>query len=441
MDDSLALVAARLRKGVASSSQVQRELALSQATVSRIISSLGAAVVRIGRGRSTQYGLRRDISGIGDQWPIFEIDALGAPVQRGRLYALHGNQYWFEARTALHSSLTDGLPYFLQDLWPQGFIGRTVPRRHPDLDLPERIADWNDDHVLTFLVRRGEDLIGSWVIGDESLERYLRASQRAPAIVRVDERPRAYEALAQAAIAGDPAGSSAGGEHPKFTSLVSKEESVYHVLVKFSPEGDDPVSRRWADLLIAEHVALSSWCRAQGELSTTELVFGERRVFLESRRFDRVDAVGRRGVISLAALDDAFLGRRQDWTRSTRDLASMGKISAADFEVVRRTAAFGRVIANTDMHFGNLSFFAPWDAGYSLAPLYDMLPMRYAPSVANALPAEPMEVPVPTADSLDIWAETVSLGIEFWGTVAAHPKISASFAELARANAGILRQA
>ena len=43
---------------------------------------------------------------------------------------------------------------------------------------------------------------------------------------------------------------------------------------------------------------------------------------------------------------------------------------------------FGRCIANIDMHFGNLSFF--WSkvedtVSLNLAPIYDMLPMLYAP--------------------------------------------------------------
>ncbi|MDQ8208272.1 HipA domain-containing protein [Coraliomargarita sp. SDUM461003] len=40
----------------------------------------------------------------------------------------------------------------------------------------------------------------------------------------------------------------------------------------------------------------------------------------------------------------------------------------------------GELIANTDMHWGNLSFFLPEQSPYPLAPVYDMLPMRFRPS-------------------------------------------------------------
>ncbi|TVP80016.1 MAG: hypothetical protein EA353_04940 [Puniceicoccaceae bacterium] len=41
---------------------------------------------------------------------------------------------------------------------------------------------------------------------------------------------------------------------------------------------------------------------------------------------------------------------------------------------------FGELIANTDMHFGNLSYFLPDEAPYPLAPVYDMLPMQFPPA-------------------------------------------------------------
>jgi len=40
-------------------------------------------------------------------------------------------------------------------------------------------------------------------------------------------------------------------------------------------------------------------------------------------------------------------------------------------------AAIARLIANTDMHLGNLTFHV--EGTFRLAPAYDMLPMAYAP--------------------------------------------------------------
>ena len=58
-----------------------------------------------------------------------------------------------------------------------------------------------------------------------------------------------------AALAGDVPGSSAGGEQPKFTATVDDGGTLRHVLVKFSPTLDTLVGRRWADLLVCEHLA------------------------------------------------------------------------------------------------------------------------------------------------------------------------------------------
>ncbi|MEX0633795.1 HipA domain-containing protein [Serratia ureilytica] len=45
--------------------------------------------------------------------------------------------------------------------------------------------------------------------------------------------------------------------------------------------------------------------------------------------------------------------------------------------------AFGRVIANSDMHQGNLSFLWITQRPVMLAPLYDMLPMAFARQAAR----------------------------------------------------------
>jgi hypothetical protein len=74
-------------------------------------------------------------------------------------------------------------------------------------------------------------------------------------VLTLAARARQYPALADAAIAGDPAGSSAAGEHPKFTAVLQRGSQVRQVLVKFSPTINDRVSQRCSDLLVAEHLA------------------------------------------------------------------------------------------------------------------------------------------------------------------------------------------
>ena len=66
--------------------------------------------------------------------------------------------------------VTDGLPYFLQDQRPAGFLGRGVPQRFPELALPQRVTDWSDDHYLRYLTQRGSDSVSDLVLGDAALD-------------------------------------------------------------------------------------------------------------------------------------------------------------------------------------------------------------------------------------------------------------------------------
>src|SRR5207253_10921946 len=95
-----------------------------------------------------------------------------------------------------------------------------------DLRLPPRLTDWSDHHILLAMSRRGEDLPGNFVIGEESFARWQ-------VLEPVSRSRDDYPALAEATIAGHPPGSSAGGERPKFGALVGNQ----HMLVKFAGRG------------------------------------------------------------------------------------------------------------------------------------------------------------------------------------------------------------
>jgi hypothetical protein len=47
--------------------------------------------------------------------------------------------------------------------------------------------------------------------------------------------------------------------------------------------------------------------------------------------------------------------------------------------------AFGQLIGNTDMHNGNLSFMSEENCPLELSPVYDMLPMTFAPTSGGGL--------------------------------------------------------
>jgi len=425
-----------LSSGVTTGTQLQRALGVSQPTFSRIVRELGEDIVRIGSGRSARYGLRRTLPGVGSSWPVLVVNQQGVPTPCGQLNALARNQCWFQGTVARDNELSEGLPLFLQDLRPQGFTGRTLPKRFPELALPERVTDWNEEQVLKYLTQRGEDCVGNFLIGEESLQRYLRSTGDESKWLALEQRPRQYPALAEAAISGAPAGSSAGGEQPKFTAVLhGGGAEVAHVLVKFSPPVTDRVSQRWSDLLVAEHLAN----KALGETAAASaLVTGGGRVFIESRRFDRTGKRGRIGVVSLAALADRYIGRRDNWIAAAKRLQALRTLSAASVDTVRRIATFGQLIGNTDMHFGNLSFFYSVGTPLTLAPIYDMLPMMYAPVAGDELPQRQYEPPLPVADNLEIWPEIAARAVEYWHAVATHELISADFARVARDNAAAL---
>jgi hypothetical protein len=435
MADPADLVKAHLAHGFATGAELQRELKMSQPTLSRVIARLGEQIVRIGSGRSTRYALRRELPHIGSSWPIFVISEAGQASLLGRLHALSRHQYWFAATAPPHSELSDGLPFFLQDLWPQGFIGRTLSKRFPELGLPERISDWNDSHVLTYLSQRGDDPIGNIVVGDESLQRYLKKFQATPTCIDLRDRDNQYPLLADAAIAGTPPGSSAGGELPKFTAEIGNRDHARHVLVKFSPIRTDRVSQRWSDLLVAEHIASKSLAVIGVPASPSELVVAGNRMFLEVDRFDRARMRGRVGVTSLAAVADHYIGRRENWIAAAESLKSLGRVSEKDTEAIRRAATFGQLIGNSDMHFGNLSFFASLGRELSLAPIYDMLPMIYAPVAGDELPNRQFETALPTAGNLSIWKSIAKAAEDYWRQVASHESISKEFAVRALENA------
>ena len=114
--------------------------------------------------------------------------------------------------------VSEGIPYFLQDQRPGGFLGRSVPARYPELRLPQRVIDWTDDHYLRYLTQHGAECVGDLILGAESLDEYLRVRQtRAP--IPEALRSQRYPELASIVMAGGLAGSSAHGEHPKFTAV------------------------------------------------------------------------------------------------------------------------------------------------------------------------------------------------------------------------------
>src|SRR6185437_9452509 len=113
---------------------------------------------------------------IGSRWPLFRVDESGRLSELGPLSALEKNLYHLARGPERLRGITDGIPYFLQDARPGGFLGRAIPRAFPEFALPARIDDWTDDHVLRFLTLCASDNVGDLILGEVSVERYMTRS-------------------------------------------------------------------------------------------------------------------------------------------------------------------------------------------------------------------------------------------------------------------------
>jgi hypothetical protein len=306
-----------------------------------------------------------------------------------------------------------------------------VPQRYPQLNLPQRVSDWTDDHYLIWFTQHGDDSVGDLILGAAALDRFLTTPAPPPAIAP-SSRASAYPRLAEQAMSGDGGGSSAHGEHPKFATRLRSADGDQAVLVKFSPPRESPVGGRWSDLLIAEHHAHELLDAAGIAACRSEILMLGSRTYLEVRRFDRQGLLGRRGVTSLYAIDLDRYGKLDNWISAGERLHADGCISAPDLLTLRRLAAFGAMIANTDRHFGNIAFFDRYVGTFELAPAYDMLPMLFAPE-HDQLTERAFLTPRPDSRTLTVWPEMLDLAQRYWDRIAADARVSADFQKIARA--------
>lgn len=419
-----------LKSGPASNIALAHALAVSASTVQRTMRTLEREqqVVRFGRTRGAQYALRREVAAIGSTWPVYRIDETGRVHELGSLEAIERNSYYVTRGPQRIQQLSEGIPYFLQDARPAGFLGRAVPAAHPELGLPPRVIDWTDDHFLVYLTRRATDAPGALIVGAESMDRYLSGAQAAP-VVRTQERAQKYALFASAAMEGAPPGSSAQGEHPKFTAWVGAQEHPLAVIVKFSPPLSTAIGRRWADLLTAEHLAHRLLNENGIPACRSEIFEYGERVFLQCERFDRVGAAGRRSVVSLYALDAWRYGRLDSWAASAGRLQADGLLSDEEADRIRLLDTFGALTANTDRHFGNITLFDEYEGALRLAPAYDMLPMLFAPQSDQIVPRQFQPGPMRAA-WLSVWDRALPLAEAYWERLSGDGRISEPFRKL-----------
>ena len=427
------LQALRRRGGVLAAADLKTELGLSQPTVSRALAPLirSGEVRKVGAARAQRYVLPRTLAGVGREVPIMRVDGQGTASPFGRMLLLEGGAVWMEEADGI-SQRHGGLPWFLDDMRPQGFMGRTFAHAHPELRLGHDPRLWSDDDTLRAMSLYGDDLPGNLIVGEAAFERFHGLAERASRVPSADDYPR----LADLAMQGTLGGSSAGGENPKVCTCTAGR----HVLVKFSPPGDSPADQRQRDLLVCEHLALRALADAGLPAADTQIFIGGGRVFLESARFDRT-AAGRIGMVSLLVYDAEYVGEMDNWAATANRMADRRLLPPEDAAHLRLMEAYGLLIANTDRHYGNISLLLK-DDDWTLSPTYDMLPMLYAPVGGELVARDFAALGLrPTAATLPAWDRARSVALAFWHAAAGDARISDGFRAMASANAALLTSA
>jgi hypothetical protein len=414
----------------------------SRATLAKRIKELGDTVVTIGKASSTHYAAKNPGT---LELPLYTISKNGKPQHLGALIPLANGEWYLESDSKIpslfHGEFKDGFypgwPWFLADLRPSGFLGRAFACRMARLlDFDTNPENWTDLNVARALSMFGSNLPGNFITGERPLIEFQERTTEEGSDYYKNSGKHAYPEFAKRALEdGSSFGSSAGGEQPKFTTYVNRGNEIQSVIVKFSPPFDEPAGRRWADLLITEQIANEILSANGFETAKTAIHEIEGRVFLESERFDRHGAAGRRGLVSLRALDAAFVGQGSGtWNKCAHKLKSQKLITEEASQQIVRLECFGHLIANTDMHFGNLSFFLGETFPLQLAPCYDMLPMHFRPSASGEVPTVEFQPKRPLPEREADWQQMHPLAVEFWQTVAQDSRISKRFQAIAEKN-------
>ncbi|HEY2255157.1 MAG TPA: type II toxin-antitoxin system HipA family toxin YjjJ [Variovorax sp.] len=434
-------------------------MGVSRPTLSRAIRAAGAQVIVRGSARRTTYAARRALRGDMQSMPLFRIDRDGAQHEVASLdlvvpdgcAATFSEEFVWPLDEEMKQGWFDGLPYMMQDMRPQGFLGRNFARHHAAmLKVSDDPAAWSDDEVLYALSLLGDDVPGDLLVGETAARKWLAQMQllsagAAPSGLPDARLKESYPQRAAQALELGVAGSSAGGEFPKFTAVRRIAETDQHVLVKFSGSDDSPGTQRWADLLVCEHLAGRALAEHAGiDEARSRIHIFAGRTFLEVDRFDRHGALGRSPVVSWNALNSAFVGAAgRPWSEGVQPLAKMGWVTDEDLVRIGLVGHFGQLIANTDMHDGNLSFQPVRHADQprlQLAPIYDMLPMAYAPVRGVELPPRAYAPRLPLPSEKGLWCQAARAAVAFWESAAADERVSPGFREVCAQNSGTLQK-
>lgn len=423
-----AIVRQALSQGPRPTNDLLALLGTSQPTLSRTIQELGREVIRFREPgvRTPRYALVRS-DPVPSPQPAFRVDEEGRVTELGKVNFLCGGGAWVDL-DGPDSRLHEGLPPAMAFAAPSGYLGARIAKVvAAELGVPASLRDWSDDHRVKFLCSMGSDVPGSLMWGANSFATHMASRQVAP--IASADIARVYPQLATSTTQTG-AGSSAGGEQPKFTC---ETETRGHLIVKFARVGT-----RSSEMLVLEELALRALQEAGIEAASAHYFESDGYGFLEVERFDRVGRFGRRGMISAGAIDDELFGMRDNWPAFAQRCEEAAILGADSVRKVLVLTAFSELIGNGDRHFENLSLMTdahgqPRD----VSPAYDMLPMMYAP-VGGGIEPE-LRLVTPSFQSLgarsDVWEQAFRASHAFWLSAAADTRLSGPMREIGIGNA------
>jgi len=117
---------------------------------------------------------------------------------------------------------------------------------------------------------------------------------------------------------------------------------------------------------------------------------------------------------------------RLRWSASAQRLHAERLLSGEHLERIALADCFGSLIANTDRHFGNLSLYDRYEGPFELAPIYDILPMLFAPQDGQ-LVERAFEPTGPNAGNLSVWPQAHDLALRYWAMLCEESRLSEDF--------------
>ena len=458
-----------LRSGAQGAPALCEKLGTSTPTLIQATKQYPNEIKVFGKTKGRRYALVQALRNGETELPVYRVDEAGHATLMAHLWVLAADEYGWKAGSgslanqqnnlknnyeisgiqAAEATLLTGLPYGLADCRPQGYLGRAWSRAMREFGLPDDERTWTDHDVLFALSLRGDDLPGNLIVGKQAAARLTQHHQRIRAQwITPSARLQAYAVQAQAASQHEhAAGSSVGGEQPKFLAQLAPTTDVpaRSVLVKFTSELNNPIALRWADLLRAEHHALETLQLAGYAAARSELFADATRVYLECERFDRIwneaeQQFGRRGVLSLRAFTDGEGLAHLSWLEAVKRLVLTKMFDPSTIPLTALLTEFSILIGNGDRHHGNLALDTNGPAPWSLAPAYDVLPMNYAPRSSGEMRNTPLIFETPSAESLPYRVQALPLAQSFWQLIEEDAQISPSFRQLAKENGAVVSE-